>query len=1021
MVNNVSNIETNISSVTNNSNFTVWFSFNYPIINLKSEKEFQTEMDNFNMLTKDCLGDWKKREAVLKKFGGIVQGNYSMNQDFLKLLNTKYFNNLFIQISDLRTSLMKEACLVLVFISSFYGTLFENTAIKLFHCDYLYKIAASQNRVIADNSSNCMLGILKNISFMKFSNSVALTGKIILKISEQHNSKITTIRLKVVQHLFFCLVVYEYDVCKKYFDCIETVIVKLSHDSNSDVRLFARKLYFKYTELNPDSMINNYLENNVIKHIRDEKIKIEEGQYDIYEDIGNMYEFIQSSTTCNNSSFLSEFRNSGNLKSELDISKKHSSSENKFKNNKEKSEMSEKIIYNDSSVNIEKKLERFSLDDSSFEKNNVLINKKSVEKSKKNLINEFKENSKIENSIHYQSKIKNDERQITGTGSNLNKFTKNKDSSSINNSGYREYDNINFNSNQYSNEIENEKKNLLQNSNSNNTGKIINNLMDKQSNLQDTNYKMKFFNNKSTSNNEKNIDGKNELYINSETLVSNCIYLAKSEDLNNKLNAFELANSNINKILKDYNDINKDLLTNFIQAHIDNLQIGYNKLSLLIIKSLTKISFYLTNSISELQFKQIASILINNMSLEDAIIVHSSNSLLDVLLQKVDNNIIFDSVINSIFIQSNEEQISISIDLIKNMIHNLEDSLTDFLKTFQLISKIIFVIQKNVNESTKVKILEIIEHIIKIWKNEFKHITDNLKSNEKSLLISFTLQYKPSLKMYLINEVEDNNKIDGFKNVNLKDINSGKQKLNSDQEYDYNNKIVNKSYQSNTNNTNNTIVNNNTSFKESTDPNKQLIVTLSNMDYKSFINHLLKEKSNTEKFLFSLTKISDDKISFMLKRLKMLIELNFNIIKPYVSLLFNRCLYMAERANSEENNVIELLEMIYERYSNEFYLQISSKYLNERNSLLIMKCILTQISNIINSISSDSILVLIPSFIDSLIGCLENSKSEVRIMAVEIIVDLYFFVGEHFKVYLNSLNNNQRNLVNIFISKRQNQ
>jgi hypothetical protein len=276
---NLNNSNLKTTQYSNISFFNMSNIEDFPVVNFKNEKEFNQEIEIFLNLTKNLSADWKKRENALKRMAGIFKGNYSENPEFVKLLNSKIYLNLYNQMADLRSSLMKEACKVMVLCAQIYKNNFEAIADKLFHANYLYKLLSSQNKIISESVHNCMMGILSNIQ----------SGKILIKIFDQHKSKANIIRARICQQMLFCLSNYDPECLIKYYDVVEACIVKMSPDASSEVRVQARRIFFKYIELNPyaEEELLSILEHNVVKQIKEDKKKIDEGTYEYGEIILN--------------------------------------------------------------------------------------------------------------------------------------------------------------------------------------------------------------------------------------------------------------------------------------------------------------------------------------------------------------------------------------------------------------------------------------------------------------------------------------------------------------------------------------------------------------------------------------------------------------------------------------------------------------------------------------------------------------------------------------------------------------
>lgn len=127
---------------------------------------------------------------------------------------------------------------------------------------------------------------------------------------------------------------------------------------------------------------------------------------------------------------------------------------------------------------------------------------------------------------------------------------------------------------------------------------------------------------------------------------------------------------------------------------------------------------------------------------------------------------------------------------------------------------------------------------------------------------------------------------------------------------------------------------------------------------------------------------------------------------------------IAEFFPNQEENVFIGLTIALKFSSPEVYLQIITKYLNEKNSKNLMLQLLSQASQCIKKIVSEVLLAILPSIFDNLANCLNHKVIEVRKLAVITIVELYTNIGRDFEPYLNKLNSTHLNLVKIYIKKQ---
>lgn len=232
-------------------------------INLKNEKELFLALDVILQNTNDIVIDWKKREASLKRLGGIILGNFGHSNSFIKYYNQKLYLNLSIQMADLRSSLMKEACRIVVLAGKELGISIESAVEKMLTQYVLYKLAGSANKVISETSANCIYHLVKYVQ----------SGKIIGRVCEQAQSKGNSIRLRCGQALMVIVGEYPSGLINKNQQLLEDSMRSLMSDPNGDVRSSARKAFLVYKSKYPTQagIFFNLLEKNVQKAILEDE------------------------------------------------------------------------------------------------------------------------------------------------------------------------------------------------------------------------------------------------------------------------------------------------------------------------------------------------------------------------------------------------------------------------------------------------------------------------------------------------------------------------------------------------------------------------------------------------------------------------------------------------------------------------------------------------------------------------------------------------------------------------------
>ena len=234
-------------------------------LNYKSKSLLSNEFDEILKNTENTKIDWRKRELALKKIARICLGNQGKSDTFLQFFNGQIYPNLDIQLADLRSSLMKEACRIVSFCAKELGLLIESSMTHMMTQHVLFKIAGNSNKVISENSSRCVLNIVKYVHSIK----------IITNICEQKILKANNVRVLVSQCIYIIICSYKNNLIQKTLGIIIETIKTLLSDPNSDVRATTRKVFIAYKKRyeNEGNNLFNELEKNVQKQINeDEKI-----------------------------------------------------------------------------------------------------------------------------------------------------------------------------------------------------------------------------------------------------------------------------------------------------------------------------------------------------------------------------------------------------------------------------------------------------------------------------------------------------------------------------------------------------------------------------------------------------------------------------------------------------------------------------------------------------------------------------------------------------------------------------
>ena len=234
-------------------------------LHFKTKSELPKVFEEIYKNTENTKIDWRKRELALKKIGRICLGNQGKSETFLQFFNGQIYPNLDIQLADLRSSLMKEACRIVSLCAKELGMLIETPLVHMMTQYVLFKIAGNTNKVISENSSKCVLNIVKYVHSVK----------IIINVCEQKILKANNVRVLVAQCIYYIICLYRHNLILKTIGILLDTIKSLLSDPNSEVRLTTRRVFLAYKKRYPEeaSKFFEELEKSVQKQIlEDEKI-----------------------------------------------------------------------------------------------------------------------------------------------------------------------------------------------------------------------------------------------------------------------------------------------------------------------------------------------------------------------------------------------------------------------------------------------------------------------------------------------------------------------------------------------------------------------------------------------------------------------------------------------------------------------------------------------------------------------------------------------------------------------------
>ena len=968
-------------------------------INYTGKKNISEDLDEILKNTINVTIDWKIRENALKKLGKICIGEQGDSDVFIKYFNNQLAINLGIQMADLRSSLMKEACRITSLCAKTLGILIEQAALYFLSNNILFKIAGSSNRVISDSSSKCILNLVKYVN----------STKIIINVCDQKSMKSNYVRNVCAQCILYIMTCYKKNLISKTQQILLDAIKSLLSDANGIVRSTTRRAFITYRkrfEEEGDEFFE-FLEKNVQKQINEDEKKYGD---DIIAD----------------SEFGGEmnFENNKNNKSEIILGNNPKSKSNEIKYNLK------------SSINLDK----------SKNKNSSTFNKKLDIYENENLENNEDDTNPSLFSKHfsdtteYTDNMQNSQSDVYGMNNNINiggyKLSKSKNIKSFKGKIPNNFNIYPNNNNENSNNTKLSNKELLKKLNE----KYNKNINNKKSNSIDFNAENENSNdydeikNTESQKYEKYIKSYNPTKKNPKEKksynnimhrldngdfdeIKNNNYISEAQDkesmeykltekikqlyiynnVREKLYIFQQIFNSFNDILQNIKNISALTLRQFVDIHIEYIVFDDKALTEQIIKNLMRMVYYMKQIFTSNDIKLIVKILMVKISLGEKTISKLAYGLLDLIRKEWKVEDIYLGIFNLL-----EEKKINCYDVCYEYLNLLVIYCGDVLKDINYCRKIIELIcDSGVNSSNIGKLIEA------LYKNNRDNFIETIKElsqdNQKKIL------------MFLDNK---NNTSNNNNNIN-----------NSQREQNQPNINNNKNTNSNISHTNSgkikKYIHKNSSDSSNIPIPDEIKIYVSNENIKGFIDFLENNKSYIPNCLMLL---SDEKISNNFKFIKNLLNfiftiialqtnLNKEIIQTMEILISNliKC-YLQYIDNPKIVDIIkEILNILPQRTNSDKYYKIISKYLNLKANENLLETILICLQNNISNEKEQNLESKLPIFIQSVFNMLNHDNNEIRKYAVYCCLEIYKIIGDKFDIYLDLLPKNQQNLINNFI------
>ena len=980
-------------------------------LDYKSKSALTPEFEEIYKNTENTKIDWRKRELAIKKIARICIGNQGKSDVFLQFFNNQIYPNLDVQLADLRSSLMKEACRIVSFCAKILGLLIESSMTHMMTQHVLFKIAGNSNKVISENSSKCVLNIVNYVHSIK----------IITNICEQKALKANNVRVLVAQCLYIVICSYKINLIQKTIGIILETIKTLLSDPNSDVRATIRKVFIAYKKRFENEANNffNELDKNVQKQINeDEKLILDFIEIKV-NDSGS--KSISINNNKNSNTVRKAFSNnigSGSLSNSIKKNSNKNSTTNLINNNNNES-ITHKSSLNITPVkniktknlytsNIKQKSHEIKFPQNNLRNENIsklasnTDNKLAIKKPRsKNDINVNISNNKDDDN---NNNHKDDNTEFVFTNLNLlrraklehNLKNKNNQKQKIKNkpvmsknsyqSPYKITSEISDNKNIKTKDINNKLKNTL-----------------KEKNLNEL----------KISNSEKSID---EYKTQTEEKVLILIKkLDETKNDNDKLLVFQYLYNDFKQILKDIKYFSEVSIRKFIDKHVEYLNNEEKNITSQVIKNLMRMIYYMKDLFNKydietilklmlIELKQLKHINNNEEKNDDVVNINVDTNqedntlyklifqLYEIIIRKYEQEELlkmFFSIIKSYNELDDNSKISneLDFDTCFNWISNLIISSSDIFGNPINFKKYFKILLSSLDIKSP-KILEFLDYLYKTFNENFiSSFKEETEENKKKLL-SFLENNNSTYYQELLNL---NKLISTRKNSEAKLNNT----YNSfEEDYEELPEDIRKSIESN----------DVEGFKTCLEKNKKILpsflLLLSDNEYIKYTENLIN-------FTYALIISKSDKF--------------ISDLDKCIELFINQVIYIL-LTNLKNQNIIkvanDILIMTPLKLNSEKYFKTISQYLNTKSAELLLITLLHSIKNFVLDNQTKYLEKFLPYFAENLLSLINHKSKEIKEEAVHCCVEIIMVVGYKFDKYLELLPKSQQNLINLFIKKR---
>ncbi|XP_074623809.1 CLIP-associating protein 2-like isoform X7 [Acropora palmata] len=207
--------------------------FDCPDVKVFNARDLAEEMSKIQSVLSDDKNDWEHRVAALKKIRSLVQAGAMEFDNFLSLLRLQE-GAFKLSTKDLRSTVTREACVTLSYLSTMLKSKFDHTAEAVLPT--LINLIPNSAKIMATSGHACICFILKNTH----------AHRLVPIFSNNMTSKSSIIRRRCCEYIDVLLVHWDTSTIKPRISEIEEAIRKGISDADVEARATMRRAFWHY-------------------------------------------------------------------------------------------------------------------------------------------------------------------------------------------------------------------------------------------------------------------------------------------------------------------------------------------------------------------------------------------------------------------------------------------------------------------------------------------------------------------------------------------------------------------------------------------------------------------------------------------------------------------------------------------------------------------------------------------------------------------------------------------------------